>query len=149
MRLYTVMAVILGLDQFIKYLVKTSMQPYQSIPLLEPVLSLTYVHNQGAAFGVLQGQNLLFVVSAFLVLAVVVMYNHTASPKPGLSMALGMVAGGAGGNLIDRLFSGGVVDYLDLHIWPVFNLADMAIVAGCFVIVLQILFLEQAGDGDA
>ena len=107
------------------------MAPGESVPLLPPLLSLTYVQNTGAAFGLFRGQRLLFIFLAIGIAAWILREMLTA-PAPGRGAAWGfaLVLGGSAGNLIDRLRVGYVIDFLDFHVWPVFNVADAAITIG-------------------
>jgi signal peptidase II len=101
------------------------------VPVIPGVLSLAHVQNTGVAFGLFAGVSPLVTALAALTLIFVLFYNRgrwSGSRAEGTGIAL--MAGGAAGNLLDRVRLGFVVDYLDLHIWPVFNLADVAIVAG-------------------
>ncbi|MCL8206951.1 MAG: signal peptidase II [Actinomycetia bacterium] len=96
-----------------------------------PYVNLTLTVNTGAAFSLLRHQTWLFVAVAVLVVgAVAVWLARTRRVGPRAGWAAGLVAGGAAGNLWDRLVAGRVIDYVQVGIWPVFNLADAAIVVG-------------------
>jgi signal peptidase II len=96
--------------------------------------------NRGAAFGVLQNQNALFIVVSGIVIAVIIgSYKYSPTRSAWLNLALGLQLGGAIGNLIDRLRLGYVVDFLDVGVWPVFNVADSAIVIGVGILALHLL----------
>lgn len=128
--------------------------PGESLPLIPSVFHLTYVQNRGAAFGLFQGQQVLFIVLALLVIAWLVRelaVESSASPVARWGCAL--VLGGAAGNLLDRLRFGYVVDFIDLRVWPVFNVGDSAITIGVSLLVWHSLMRErfskprQSGDG--
>lgn len=124
-------------DQVIKALVARALPPSASIPVLPGVLSLTHVQNPGVAFGLLSGIPPVAAALVALTLFFLVLYNRgrwLTTRAAGCGFAL--MAGGACGNLLDRARLGHVVDYIDLHIWPVFNLADVAIVVGAGLLVL-------------
>lgn len=144
-------AVVFVLDQVTKALASSHLPqfPDQSIPLVGDALRLTYVMNRGAAFGVLQDQNTFFIVVSGVVIAVIVgSYRYSPVRSPLLNLALGLQLGGALGNLLDRLRLGYVVDFLDVSIWPVFNLADSAIVIGVAMLAYRLLRSpQQAGTG--
>lgn len=107
------------------------MWPGESIPVVPGIFHITYVRNAGAAFGLFQHQTGLFVAVTAVVIALIVLYGRQAARgQPLLALALGLQLGGAVGNLVDRLRGGTVVDFLDFRVWPVFNLADSAIVIG-------------------
>lgn len=137
-------AIVVAFDQWSKYYVESHMQLGMSIPLIENVFHLTYVLNPGAAFGMLEHRTSFFIVVALLLVAAVV-YFYPRIP-PGhllLRTGIGLQVGGAVGNVIDRVKTGYVVDFFDFRIWPVFNIADMAIVGGVGMIILSILRSQQ------
>jgi signal peptidase II len=114
-------------------------------PALKEVFSFTYTTNTGAAFGLFPNQGVLFVVIAFFVItAIIYYYRHLPAGYRMVRIALGLQLGGALGNLIDRLRQGYVVDFIDLnfwpmHNWPVFNVADSAVVIGVGLLALTML----------
>lgn len=137
-------ALIFAVDQLTKALVKTRMAPNQSIPVIDNILHLTYVQNTGAAFSLLKGRVFFFVVVSFAVIAVIAYYLiRLPREKKLFRYTLALVLGGALGNLVDRLRFGFVVDFIDFRIWPVFNVADSAVVIG----VLMLLYLIMT-DGE-
>jgi signal peptidase II len=119
----------------------------RTIKLVGPV-RLTLSHNTGGAFGLGAGF-VPFVALAVVALVVVLVSVGRAVASPSMAVALGLVTGGAVGNLADRLFRspgllrGAVVDFVDLRWWPVFNMADVAITAGCILLVLASFSREQ------
>ncbi|MBS3969494.1 MAG: signal peptidase II [Clostridia bacterium] len=140
--------VIVILDQLTKHLILTSMRPYESIPVIENVFHITFVRNPGAAFGILQNQITFFIVVTIIVIFLLVgVYWKLARKNIILTIGLSLQLGGAVGNLIDRIRFSYVVDFLDFRVWPVFNVADMAIVTGVILLAWQLLVWpeEQAG----
>lgn len=130
-------------DQIAKAIVRAQMVPGQSIPLLPSVLNLTYVHNVGAAFGLFPGRQPVFIATSGFVLFVIAAYWRRAHPKEWpVVIALAMVSAGAIGNLIDRALIGPVTDFFEFGFveFPVFNVADVAIIGGVAVLALWILF---------
>jgi signal peptidase II len=128
------------------------MQIGESWPVLDGVLSLTHVRNTGAAFGILPGAMAWFMLAAVVVLVAIAYVWWRHAPRDRWTvLALGLIAGGATGNLIDRAFLGGVTDFLDVHVWPVFNVADIALDLGVAIVVVRVLFArapeKEAGDG--
>ena len=110
------------------------------------MLRLRYTTNPGGAFGIFGGLTWLFVVVSVVVVAAVILASRDLPDRPS-GVALGLVLAGALGNLTDRAvrgegFSGEVVDFIDLHVWPVFNVADMAIVFGAATL-LFVGFLKE------
>lgn len=108
-----------------------------SIPLVPPVLYLTNVRNPGIAFSALPGIPLIVPAAIALTLIFLLFYNKDRWARlPTAQRAVALLAGGAIGNLIDRVRFGAVIDYLDVRVWPVFNLADVAITAGAALLIL-------------
>ncbi len=123
-------------DQLSKQVVTWAFAPGQSLPVLPPVLSFTYVQNTGAAFGLLKDQQALFIGIALLVICWIGWELLGRSPRSGAALwGASLVLGGAVGNLIDRVRIGYVVDFIDFHVWPVFNLGDSAITIGVGLLV--------------
>lgn len=137
---------IIILDQFVKYLIVSNMFLGQSIPLITNILHLTYILNSGAAFGILENQRFFFILIA-VILIFAIIYFHTQILRLSKLFQLGiaMLFSGAIGNMIDRIFIGKVVDYIDFRIWPIFNLADIAIVLGCIIVIYELLFKTDQG----
>ncbi|HZK17807.1 MAG TPA: signal peptidase II [Clostridia bacterium] len=124
------------LDQFSKSYIKSFLIEGESIPVIKDIFHITLVHNTGAAFGIFAGYTILFVVVTVIVILCFVIYYQRILEAPVLfQIGLAMAAGGAVGNLIDRLKTGAVVDFLDFRIWPVFNIADVGIVLGMGILI--------------
>lgn len=137
-------AAILAADQATKALCLNVLTPGQSVPLLPSVLHLTYVQNTGAAFGLGQGQQRLFIGFSLGVIGWLCYELRRPGPLPTLLVwGSALVLGGAAGNLIDRLRWGFVVDFIDLRVWPVFNLGDSAITIGVALLLWQSLFRNR------
>ena len=142
--LLTVAVLTLALDQLSKRWIVSNLLPNQSLFEDAPV-RITYVTNTGTAFGLFQGSSYVFVLIALAVIVLILLYFHVlASDSVLFRIALGLQLGGAVGNLVDRVRYGHVVDFIDLRFWPVFNIADSAIVVG--VILLGYLMLFNPGQ---
>lgn len=125
-------------DRLTKLAVRRALAVGESRPVIPGVLHLTHVQNPGAAFGLLPGQTtVLLLVAALTVAALALALRAWREPLARAGSAL--VLGGAAGNLADRLRTGTVTDFIDLRVWPVFNLADVAIVAGTGLLALHLL----------
>ena len=143
-----VLGFVVLLDQAVKALVRATLVPGVAIPLLGPLLQLRYVRNTGAAFGMLPGHSVMFMVVALCVVGTILVYAWRIRPtRPLVVIALGLVSGGAVGNLIDRAVAGRVTDFLEIPFIPVFNVADTGIVVGTALLVWWLLF--GAGDHPA
>ena len=136
-------AVFLGFDQATKAIVRGGLALGESWPNDDWLVKITYVENSGAAFGILQGQGLFLTVTAVFALAAIIFYYVYPPFEHGLlRLALGLLLGGAIGNLIDRLRFGAVTDFIDFPRYPAFNVADSSIVIGLVVIVGFFLLSE-------
>ena len=137
----TIAILILCVDQLTKFIIHKNLLLNQSFPVIKGIFHLTLIHNRGAAFGILKNKIPLFIFSS--VLAVILIYFYLKKDKQkNLSiptLALSLILGGALGNLVDRIFLGYVVDFLDFRVWPVFNLADSAITIGAILLSYSIL----------
>ena len=144
MKWLMIVAIIL-IDQFSKWLVITRLKEIGTIPVIENVFHLHYLENRGAAFGLLQNQRLFFLMITLAITAGILwyLYRYPQTNKL-LTLSLCLISGGAVGNFIDRAAYGYVVDFLDFQIWPVFNIADSAIVIGQGLLIYYILKDFQA-----
>ncbi len=132
------------LDQLTKHLAIQFLQLNTPVPVINNFLNLTLVHNRGAAFGFFQNQLLLFVLVSLLAIGLIIYNLKNDKNSAILKCALALILGGAAGNLIDRLRFGFVVDFLDLRIWPVFNLADSVITIAAVILTWELIFNKNA-----
>jgi signal peptidase II len=149
------LVVILGFDQFSKFIVDRSMPLHHTIPIIDGLFNLTYVRNTGAAFGIFAGSHeafrlpFLIIVSVLAIGFIFVMLKRLRAGETGLIGALALILGGAIGNLIDRIVYGEVIDFLDVYWaeyhWPAFNIADSCITVG---VTITLYFLITAKGED-
>ncbi len=139
--------VVTALDQLTKFLLVSWIPEGGSRPVVDHVLWFSDFRNPGAAFGTLKGFSGVLALAA---LVGVIAFLAIVVRDPGRWSGVGaaVVAGGALGNLIDRIARGSVVDFIDFHFWPAFNVADSAITVGAIVILLAGL-LDKKGQRDA
>ncbi len=153
------------LDQVTKIAIDANLSYADKIPVIPGFFYLTHVRNTGAAFGLFsdapQLYRMIFFISVSLIaVGIIVAFYRKLSPGDRLAaLALGLILGGAVGNLIDRIFRQEVVDFLHFRIWrgyswPDFNVADSAIVVGVGLLVLELLASEgeqrvSASDGES
>ena len=142
MRFWITMVTVLVLDQLSKLWVAGSLTVGESKPIIDGILNLTYVHNRGAAFSILQGQYWFFISMALLVSIILIIYNLKYSPVRWLQYSTALIVGGSIGNVIDRWFYGSVRDFISIGWFPVFNVADMAIVTGGALVMLYVLLYD-------
>ena len=130
-------------DQGLERLVESSMRIGESIPVIPGVLHLTYIKNEGGAFGILDEHGSVLLLGSAVAVAFVLWLLLEGPPTYTMVLGCGLILGGAAGNLLDRLTTGQVTDYVDLRVWPIFNAADVAIVLGVAVLLLTTLRQEK------
>src|SRR5215210_6393228 len=136
-------------DQGTKSLVEGSMRVGQSVSLVPGLLDLTYIKNDGGAFGILGGSRLLLLAGSAVAVVVVLWLLFSGRPTRLATIGCGLILGGAAGNLLDRLGSGEVTDYVHFSFWYIFNAADAAIVVGVGLLLLSALRPERTGQRPA
>ncbi|MCM8801475.1 MAG: signal peptidase II [Candidatus Omnitrophica bacterium] len=142
---FVLVFVILVLDQLTKFIAQKTLLVNQSIPVIKGIFHLTLIYNRGGAFGIFKGQAILF-ISMGIVASIFILLNLKKVKHKRISLyslSLGFILAGALGNLLDRLFLGYVVDFLDFRIWPVFNLADSSITIGALLLGWDILIRKK------
>ncbi len=137
--IFIIVSIILSLDQLTKFFITKNLFLNQSIPIIKGIFHITLIHNRGAAFGILKNQVPLFIFTSILAIILIYRSLRKDTRLNLYSVCLGLILAGALGNLIDRLFFGYVIDFLDFRIWPVFNIADSAITIGAILLTWVIL----------
>lgn len=137
-------AVVVALDQLTKHTVATGIAAGQEQKFL-PGVNLVHVRNTGVAFSLFSSGGTLVLMLTLAALAALIGYLALRPERPGLWLPTGMLIGGAVGNLIDRISSGAVTDFIKLPLWPAFNVADMSITFGVLAL-LYVLEGRRAGD---
>ncbi len=151
-RLYLVAALIWGLDLSTKIWAVNNLSARNPVEILGSFFQLTLIRNPGAAFSFATGATVVFTAIAVAAVIVIVYYSSKITSM-GWASTLGLLLGGVLGNLTDRLFrspgffKGEVIDWLEITNWPVFNLADSAIVVAAFLAIL--LTIRNVGPIDA
>ena len=149
---FLVAGVVFALDQVTKALIRDWLAVGESWPSDGWLVKITHVTNTGAAFGILQDAGLFLTITAFIAIGAIVFYYLYPPLEHGLlRVAMGLLLGGAAGNLVDRLRFGHVTDFIDFPRYPAFNVADSSIVIGLIVIVVFFLLFEkqQQREGNA
>jgi len=147
----SIIGLVLILDQATKYLVEKHVRLYETITIVPGFFNLTHVRNRGAAFGILatmpgMWRSLFFISVTIIAVAVIAFLIRTAHERLQV-IAFSLIAGGAVGNLVDRVRYTEVVDFIQWYVkdyyWPSFNIADSAISAGVALLVVEMLFTKK------
>ena len=152
MFLLGVIVVIVTLDQWSKWAIKTSFQLYESKPVIQDIFHFTYVTNDGMAFGLSfpGGKHILLVMTILLTGFIVGFLWKEKDGHPLVKYGLALILSGAIGNLIDRLLYGKVVDFLDVMIgnfhWYIFNVADSAVTVGMVLFIIHSFLIEESSE---
>ena len=143
----------IGLDQITKAIARSSLKPKGSITIIKNFFKFTYVENKGGAWGAFSGKLWLFIIITVIALGIMfyLLKDFNLQNNKMYSIGLCLIIAGAIGNFIDRLALKYVTDFLDFYIFgydfPVFNVADICIVIGVFMLIVQILFFSKAEVG--
>jgi len=141
---WTIIVVVVLLDQASKLWIQSSCVLNETIPFISGVLDITYIHNYGAAFSILQNKQTFLIL--FTSIAMVVITAYVIKQKSTLLYAeiaaLAFIVGGGIGNLLNRVMYGYVVDFLNIYLLPVFNVADMSVCIGSALLLYSVLILE-------
>ena len=145
--------ILIAIDQFTKMLAVNKLQGHESVVLIKGVLELTFLKNYGAAFGILQNQKIFFVMIAIMIIIVIgyVLFQLPLDKKYTiLQIILVMIAGGAAGNMIDRVRNDYVVDFISFVIinFPIFNVADIYVTVSTILFIIVFFFYYKEKDFD-
>jgi len=133
----------LVLDQLSKFIVTKTLFLNKPVVVMDGVFNLTLIHNKGAAFGILKNQTVFLIFTSLFAVALIYFSLRKNSHQKHYIISLSLILAGAIGNLIDRLFLGYVIDFLDFRVWPVFNFADTSITIGAFILGWFIIFKKD------
>lgn len=139
---YTISIVIFLLDRLVKQIIISNMKIYQKITIIPNFFDIYYVQNKGAAFSILSGFYFIFIIIGCILAYMLTRYiNKNNNLKTVEKWSLGLALGGILGNLVDRILYGYVIDYLSFTVlgysFAIFNIADIAIVIGCLLIIIE------------
>ena len=133
-------------DRFSKIYFSDSLSMGESLPIIRNFLHFTMVHNTGIAFGLFKNQGVVFIIIPIIAIVLLVFniyyYRNNKVLSRTYIIAFSLILGGAIGNLIDRIYYGYVIDFIDFRIWPVFNIADSAITIGAIIILIKCIPLS-------
>ena len=138
---WIIIAAAVVLDIVSKQLVISGMELEQAISVIPGVFDLRYIRNYGAAFSIMQNKRIFLIAVTVVMMAALCVYAVKMGNRISKAerIALAMIVGGGIGNLIDRVFLGYVNDFLDIHIIPIFNVADCFVTVGCILLVIAVL----------
>ena len=138
---WIIIAAAVVLDIVSKQLVISGMELEQAISVIPGVFGLRYIRNYGAAFSIMQNKRIFLIAATVVMMAALCVYAVKMGNRISKAerIALAMIVGGGIGNLIDRVFFGYVTDFLDIHIIPIFNVADCFVTVGCILLVIAVL----------
>ena len=141
-------AFVIALDQFTKYLVRSSMQPGDSIPLIGNWLRILYVRNTGTAFSMFSGNRFVtvFLTSTLIIFCIVFIVKEARAGHTLIPVLFTFVAAGGVSNMIDRLTLGYVTDMISCGSFAVFNVADIGVTCGCVLAMIALLVLYKDED---
>jgi signal peptidase II len=147
---YLIVVLIAAIDQITKFQIVSQLELFDRIPVIDGIFTITHIRNTGAAYNLLsQVPWLLIIVPGLVMLAGLVFLGMRYKQSPRLLlMAVSMVIGGGLGNLIDRIAKGYVVDFFDIQIIPVFNMADIFICTGCGLLFIYLIFFDGKKHGE-
>lgn len=134
----TISVVLVSIDQVSKYLVRIYLKG-KSLVIIKSFLSLTFVRNEGAVFGLFQGTRFVLILLSLVALAIILLIFKKVKFSLTFVFALSLVFAGILGNLIDRVFLGYVTDFISISNWPVFNMADTSIDFGIVLLIISVL----------
>jgi len=140
---WTILVILL--DQGSKFFIQQKMKIGESIPIIKGIFHITYIENPRTAFGIFQYQTIFLVIAILIsVILIILISRKMVFKRESIAyVPLTLVLGGAIGNLIDRVRTGRVIDFLDFRIWPIFNFADTAIVCGMLILLVYFLFYTK------
>ena len=143
-----VISAVILIDRLTKIFFSQFLSPGETCPVIKNIFHFTLVHNTGIAFGLFKDHGIVFVIIGICAVVLLVFniyyYHKMEELNRTYVVAFSLIFGGAIGNLIDRIFIGHVIDFIDFRIWPVFNVADSAITIGALMILFYCLLRPQS-----
>ena len=144
-----IVLILVAVDRYSKYIINLNIEYGDRISVIGDFFYLTNHDNYGAAWGIFQNGRYFFIAMTVIVSIIIIIYMTKAESKF-LKLALSVILAGAFGNLIDRVYKGGVTDFLDFYIgsyhFPTFNAADMCVVAGTILLAIYMLFIYKGPE---
>ena len=149
-RIFIYSSILLIIDIVVKLIIKNTMLLYESVSIIPNFFNITYVKNSGAAFSILQGKQIFLIILACIVIISILYYLNKDKLNNIKNIYYSLLLSGIFGNLLDRIIYNGVIDYLDFKIFsydfPIFNLADIFIFLGVFLVILEGIIGDKNGN---
>jgi signal peptidase II len=137
--------IVLLFDQITKYIIRKKLNLGDSISIIHNIFHITHTDNTGAAFGMFPNAQIFFIITSIIAIIALIFFVYTFKKgNPIFYTSIGLILGGATGNLLDRLILRRVTDFLDFGInpkirWPAFNIADSCVVIGFFILAILVI----------
>ena len=149
MKYYLMILGTILLDQLTKVWIRTNLAISDSIVIIDGLFAITHIENKGAAFSMLAGRRLFLILLplATVVIILIAIYIYRKEYHPLLLTSMALIAGGGIGNLIDRMYFGVVTDFFDLEYFAIFNVADIFVCVGGFLIAIWAIFIDVKQKG--
>ncbi len=135
--IFATAGLVVVIDQLVKLWARSALVLNRDYWLFEPVLSLTHIQNTGVGFGLFSGNPMLFFWVGVMFLGALVYFYDRIPARGMIPLYVGLLVGGTLGNMIDRLAFSSVTDFINFHVWPVFNIADMSAFVGVVGLILE------------
>ena len=146
-RIFAISIIVFAIDQITKNVLSVILTINEDIIMIKDFFYITLINNYGAAWSMMQNMTPIIIVGSIIALIIIYRYMYSFKMNKKNIIAFGLLTGGILGNLIDRIFQGYVIDFLNFHIFgynfPVFNFADIAIVIGVVLLIWAILKVED------
>ena len=142
---YFIILLIIVVDRIIKTWISSNMQIGESIPIINEFFHITYIHNEGAAFSLMEGQWLVLILFPMMAIMVglLILFIKRRKWNRVLLSSISLICAGGIGNLIDRVILGYVIDFFDFRVFPIFNIADISICIGCALLLIDTIILDR------
>lgn len=149
-KILIISTVALAIDQITKVIATIFLKLNQSVQIIPAFLNFTLVHNEGAAWGLFSNAKIVIAIGTLIALVLIYHFIYCFKQNKRNNLAFGLLIGGIGGNLIDRVLFGFVRDFLDFYIfkydYPVFNIADVCIVIGVILLIIAVIKGEDKNE---
>lgn len=141
--LFLIAVTVIVVDRIVKFYITENLRIGESIPVFGSFMMITRSENRGAAFGMLHGQNWVFIIASIIVILVMIYYYNEIIYNRLLVYATASILAGTVGNMMDRLFFSHVIDYIEFSFWPIFNLSDVALTAGVALLIVYMYLWQK------